>query len=306
MILLETGNRLLADLMRSFVIPDPDIRPAPTEVKLYDFDNSSFLFQVHEDDLTKVHISLYLPCYREIKEKGALKALQTEFGALLQDNAESGYDATIILTKNDYAGKEDQMIDLVSRFKRIALGGVFEYFLAPLSRKETNGLTNFKFDLRPDTTVYFIPQNDRVTVAYRLSFLDKADTEIGRVFLREFADPSLRRKLQRAPIVDFDVQPQSVLKAFGLDKAGPNDMGFVAFTLLQNHVAGPLLNKSVENLQVFRNFVQFHLKAAKAFFHSRMRARAQYFVTNLNRAKRNTDTNQPKRITTAAGRVKLV
>lgn len=55
-------------------------------------------------------------------------------------------------------------------------------------------------------------------------------------------------------------------------------------------------------MQTFRNFVQYHLKAAKSYFHTRMRLRASELVKVLNRAKSNTDTNQPKRITTAAGK----
>lgn len=282
------------------------MRPAPTEVKLYDFDQAAFLVQVEEDDLTKITISLYMPCYKAIENSGALAALKAAYGTMLQSSAVRGNDATIVLTKADYEGKEEQVIELVSRFKRIALGGVFDYYLQPLQAGKSGDLPALKFDLRPDTTVYLVPQKDRVVVGFRLSFQDKADNEIGRVFLREFADPSLRRKLQRAPIVDFDVQPQVVLKQFGVEKAGPNDLGFVNFTLLPTHVTGALLGRAVEALQVFRNFVQFHLKSAKAYFHSRMRARAAAFVKNLNDAKRNQDNQQPKRITNAAGRVKLV
>jgi len=303
MILLESGNRLLADLVRSFLIPDADYKPAPTEVKLYDFDNSSFFIRVEESDLSRVIISLSLPCYREIKDKGADAALQGAFGSMLIA-PEQGFDVTIALGKSDYEGKEEAIIDLASRLKRITLGGVFEHFLAPLA-KGTPAPPSFKFDLRRDTTVYFIPKADRVTVGFRISFMDKADNEIGRVFLREFADPSLRRKLGNAPIVDFDVQPQVALKEFGVDRAAPSDLGFVCFTMLPLHCQDARRAKVVESLQVFRNFVQYHLKCAKSYMHSRMRQATVKWTQYLNRAKRNTETNQPKRILTAGGKLKL-
>lgn len=304
MILLESGNRLLAQLIESFLLPDEDYKPAPTEVKLHDFDGSTFFIEVNEADLSRVIISLGLPCYREIKDKGAEDAVKAAFGSMVQP-ARQGYDATIALSKADYQGKEAAIIDLASKFKRIALSGVFDYFLKPLATNSTSTLSNFKFDLRKDTTVYFIPSADRVTVGFRLSFIDRADNEIGRVFLREFADPSLRRKVQRAPIVDFDVQPQVALKAFGVNAASSTDLGFVTFTMLPSHCTEALRPKVVESLQVFRNFVQYHLKCAKSYFNSRIRFRVQEFLKYLNRAKRNMEGNQPKRIMTAGGKLKL-
>lgn len=63
--------------------------------------------------------------------------------------------------------------------------------------------------------------------------------------------------------------------------------------------------KVVDCMSSFRNFVQYHLKCAKSYFHSRMRLRVADLVKVLNRAKSTTDTNQPKRITTAAGKTLL-
>lgn len=218
---------------------------------------------------------------------------------------QNGYDVTISVGKADYEGKEEATIELISRLKRTALSGVFEHYLSALNKGTSGSLAPFQFDLRKDTSVFLIPQNDRVSVYFRLSFIDKADNEIGRVFLREFADPSLRRKIQRAPIVDFDVQPQLALKEFGITQASPTDLGFVCFTMLPAHCKDGVRAKVVEALQVFRNFVQYHLKCAKAYFHSRMRFRVAEFVKYLNRAKRNTEANQPKRILTAGGKLKL-
>jgi actin related protein 2/3 complex subunit 2 len=283
---------------------DPDYKPAATEVKLHDFDQAAFFVEVLPEDLKTIIISLSLPCYHQIKDKGADDAVKAAFGAMVRPT-KAGYDATIALTPADYQGKEEQIIELASRFKRVALSGVFDHFLQPLSAGKSGSLSNFKFDLRQDTTVYILPGADRVTVGYRLSFIDRADNEIGRVFLREFADPSLRRKVQRAPIVDFDVQPQVALKAFGVDRASATDLGFITFTILPSHCTEALRPKVVESLQIFRNFVQYHLKCAKSYMNSRIRLRVVEFIKFLNRAKRNTEGNQPKRILTAAGKLKL-
>lgn len=185
MILLESGNRLLIDLITSFLIPDADYKPAPTEVKLHDFDNATFLIEVSETDLQRVVVSLSLPCYRQIKDHGAEEAIKAAFGSMVQAPRDQ-YDVTIALTPADYSGKEQEIIEKTARLKRIALSGVFDHFLKPLSTGNASTLTNFKFDLRQDTTVYITPAADRVTISYRLAFIDKADNEIGRVFLNGF------------------------------------------------------------------------------------------------------------------------
>ena len=286
----------------SFLIRDRDYKPQPFEVKLNDFDNSSFYIQVPEHNLNQVNVSLELPCYKEIKTHGSQAAIEAAFGAYLQPEAEPGYDVTVSVTQDAWTGKEEQTIELLSKLKHIALGGIFDFYLSKLNQKQTAELSNFKFQLRPDTIVYFIPFADRIQITFQLSFIDKADMEIGRVFLTEFADPSLRRKVQRAPLVNFEINPPSALKAFGVGTPNKSDLGFVSFTILELHCADAVRPKAVESLQVFRNFVQYHLKCAKSYFHSRMRMRVAEFVKVLNRAKTTLDSNQPKRITTAAGR----
>jgi actin related protein 2/3 complex subunit 2 len=299
-----TSNSHLTSHHDIISISDVDYKPAPTEAKLHDFDHALFQVTVLPDCLTTIFISLAIPCYKDIKSKGSEDAVKKAYGNMVQAPFQ-GFDVTIRLQEADYKGKEEHMIDLVSRLKRIVVGGVFDFHLEKLTNNTTSTLTNFKFDLRKDTTVYFLPSADRISVFFRISFMDKADNEIGRVFLREFADPSLRRKVQRAPIVDFDVQPQLALKAFGVDRASPTDLGFVSFTILPTHCTEALRPKVVESLQIFRNFVQYHLKCAKSYFSSRIRARTTDFLKYLNRAKRNTETNLPKRILTAGGKLKI-
>ena len=286
----------------SLIPSDPDYRPSPLEIKLYDFDNSGFLVSVHEDNLECVIVSLSLPCYRAIKDKGADDALQAAYGDLLV-SPEDGYDVTIRVDSAYWKGKEEQTVDLISRLKRIALGGVFDHHLIAIHKKNISSLSNFTFDLRKDTTVYFLPQADRIQIVFRLALMDRADIEIGRVFLQQVADPTLNRRIQRAPFVSFDTSPpQAVAAAFNV-QANPSDLGYFSFTLVDIHCSDEHRPRAVESLQVFRNFVQYHLKCAKSYFHSRMRLRVSELVKVLNRAKTVVENNQPKRITNASGRV---
>jgi len=283
MILLESGNRIVAETVKGVIIPDPDYKPLPFNLRISDFDNAAF--NLVSNDADSVEVSLALPCFHQIADFGAKAAVDKAFGSFVAPEAEKGYDVTVKVTKADWTGKEQEIIDLLASLKRVALGGVFEYFLAAVGNNTSGSLQPFKFNLRPDTTVHFVPGADRVAVIFLLSFIDKADQVIGKVFLTEFADPSIRRKAQRAPSVTFSPQPPAEMKAFGVDTASEADLGYVTFTLQPIHCADAVRAKAVETIQTFRNFVQYHLKCAKAYFHSRMRARVVDLTKVLNRAK---------------------
>lgn len=303
MILLESYNRVLLDIVKGVFSRE---KALPVEVKLCDFDNTSYKITVAEEDMDLIHVTLMLPCYREIKDHGGLAAAQNAFGAGVVTT--NGDDVTVTLQKADWhVGDEEaanKLANKVANIKGIVLGGVFEYFFAKLEKNGQEECKPFQFALRPDTNVYFVPGKDRVTTIFRLSFQDKADTEIAKVFLTEFADPALRRKVQRAPPVSFDKNPPLEMKAFSITEPSVGDLGYVSFAVLPGHVTEKSRPAVVECLQTFRNFVQYHMKCAKAYFHSRMRARAIELVKVLNRAKFNPEdvAGATKKITTASGK----
>lgn len=233
-----------------FLCSDPDYKPSPSETRICDFDNASFLVKVEESDLARVYVSLSLPCYSEIKNMGARDAVEAAFPGLISPETEAGYDFTISVGKSDYEGKETEMIEKLANMKSITLGGVFEKYYKALNDKNTSSLSNFKFNLRPDTTIYIIPNADRIYTTFQLSFMDKSDMEIGKVFLTEFADPAQRRKVQRAPLVSYDITPPSHLKPFGVETINKADLGFVSFTVLDMHVTDAVRSIPFETHQV--------------------------------------------------------
>jgi len=66
--------------------------------------------------------------------------------------------------------------------RSLAIGAPFAHLLGYLQKGKAG--KKFKFDIRPDTTVYLCPKKDRVTVVYALKFFDKVDTAIARIFLQ--------------------------------------------------------------------------------------------------------------------------
>jgi actin related protein 2/3 complex subunit 2 len=71
-----------------------------------------------------------------------------------------------------------------------------------------------------------------------------------------------------------------------------DDIGYVTFGILflitvlsPRHYQGESSFDAVSRIQLFRDYFHFHIKASKAYMHSRMRARVADFLKVLNRAK---------------------
>jgi len=175
--------------------------------------------------------------------------------------------------------------------KLIAIGGVFDrYFSALLAGRALTD--NFTFKLRHDTTLFLLPRADRVTVIFEIDFADKVDQALAKVFMQEFVD--CRKRVGAAPPCTFSVNAPLELKEFGITEAS-RMLGFFAFAIMKGHLERNLKEKVTMVLQTFRNYVQYHLKCSKAYFHSRMRARAAGLIKVLNRAKQDVDETKKEK-----------
>jgi len=231
-----------------------------------------------------------LPCYKEIESVGGKEAFEKKYGNLVTP-ATSPYDVALKVNLDelkDVKAKE-ALVTSISQLKHTVLGGVFQYFFDQLNAGKKP--SHFSFKLRADTTVFFVPTNDRVTILFTVDFKEKVDRAVARVFMQEFAEARAKsRELGATPPVSFGVQPPLELNVFGIKDPIPGILGFVSFSVMKTHLDKPeKVAKVVSVLQGFRNFMQYHIKCSKAHFHSRMRARAASLLGTLNRAKHEVD-----------------
>jgi len=54
---------------------------------------------------------------------------------------------------------------------------------------------------------------------------------------------------------------------------------------------------TISNIQLFRDYLHYHIKCSKAYLHSRMRARVAAFLRVLNRAKQEKPETERRTIT---------
>ena len=64
------------------------------------------------------------------------------------------------------------------------------------------------------------------------------------------------------------------------------DIGYVTFVLFPRHFSNPdVASSTISHIQLFRDYLHYHIKCSKAYMHSRMRHRVSEFQKVLNRAK---------------------
>jgi len=292
MILLEAGNRIVAETVAAQLKQPESIQTdegeqkgvrIPIDVRLCDFDDVSYRLVIDANQLNLLKVSMALPCYATIAERGGADALQRIYGSLVQSPAENGYDITLAIDLDNLPDGETaaSVTEKVSKLKTNIVGGAFDYYFQALldgkARSESSS-----FNVRPDTQIFFFPRSDRVTIIYSLTFSDRVDAAIAKVFMQEFVDA--RRKLGAAPPCTFGVNPPLELKELGITEPTGN-LGFLSFAVMKSHLEGARKQKVQDCLTMFRNYLQYHLKCSKSYFHSRMRARVVSLLKILNRAK---------------------
>jgi actin related protein 2/3 complex subunit 2 len=254
----------------------------PIDVRLCDFDDVSYRVVVDAASLNLMKVSIALPCWQSIRATGGEAARDRIYGNLVQSSPESGFDITLAVPLDSLPAGETAatLSEKIARFKTNIVGGAFDFHFQSLLEGKSGSAS--KFNPRPDTTVFFFPRADRVTVVFSLEFGDRVDAAIAKVFMQEFVDA--KRRIAAAPPCTFGVNPPLELKEFNITEPTGN-LGFISFAVLKSHLEAGRKQKVIDVLASFRNYLQYHLKCSKSFFHARMRARAVSLLKLLNRAK---------------------
>jgi len=101
--------------------------------------------------------------------------------------------------------------------------------------------------------------------------------------------------IQNAPQVLYSNRdpPLEIRHLPGLKQS--EDIGYVTFVLFPRHFANPTTaTTTISHIQLFRDYLHYHIKCSKAYMHSRMRHRVTEFQKVLNRAKADMATTERK------------
>ncbi|KAJ3339830.1 hypothetical protein HDU93_007715 [Gonapodya sp. JEL0774] len=259
--------------------------PSTTILNIADFDGVGYRLTTPESK-TQMLISMRMPCFPELIQYGAMDVLRREYGVMLADLPEPGYEVTLKLdlekVPQDYS-ESQALIRKIAMLKRNALAAPFERaFDAQMDGRETPLMAvHYR-----DTEVFYVKAGtDRVTVIFSTEFKEEQDKIFGKVFLQEFVDARRLPQIQNAPQVLYTNRdpPLELRGQPGLKDS--DNIGYVTFVLFPRHFTKEKREDTISKIQLFRDYLHYHIKCSKSYMHSRMRARVAEFLKVLNRAK---------------------
>ncbi|KAK3952073.1 Arp2/3 complex, 34 kd subunit p34-Arc-domain-containing protein [Pseudoneurospora amorphoporcata] len=313
MLLLDYQNVLIqAVLTERFA---PGAPPVNIDQTVSDFDGVVFHISTPESK-TKILVSLQIRCFKDLVRYGAEQVLNREYGNLVVP-PEAGYDFSIQVDLENLPAEQearDALVMKIALLKRNAMAAPFEqaYQEHYALREEASKFTSEEapqgvreggevkaIHYREEEAIYVKASHDRVTVIFSTIFREETDRVFGKVFIQEFVD-ARRRAIQNAPQVLFRNDPPLELQNVpGVKNTGTGEIGYVTFVLFPRHLTPQRMPDVISHIQTFRDYFHYHIKASKAYIHSRMRKRTADFLQVLRRARPDTEEKEKK---TASGR----
>lgn len=246
-------------------------------------------------------------CFKDLIKYGAQETLEKEYGEWLVGSESEGkeveYDVTLCIDLEKIPEDDASRISLInhiSMLKPTLFSSPFHTAFLTSSQlstssthiaggqdqpreKEGDWMT---IGYRENEAIYIQARGDRVTVIFRTVFNVETDRVFGKVFLQEFVDARRLPSIQNAPQVLYANReaPLEIRHLVG-GKTG-EEVGYITFVLFPRHYSNPdVAIKTTLQLQLFRDYLHYHIKCSKAYMHSRMRYRVSEFQKVLNRAK---------------------
>ncbi|CUS12456.1 unnamed protein product [Tuber aestivum] len=313
MLLLEYHNLLLKSILTERF---NSATAASIDQVISDFDGVTFHISTPETK-SKILVSISVKCYPDLLQHGAQQVLEREYGQYITET-ESGYDFSLMVDLENLPAEPEAKEDLIRRIsllKRNTMAAPFEkaidehHRLAEASKgfnpenaPTGEGTEVMVIRYREEEAMYIQASHDRVTVIFSTVFREETDRIFGKVFLSEFVD-ARRRAIQNAPQVLYRNDPPLEIRNIpGVKDDGTGDIGYITFVLFPRHLTPQRREESISHIQTFRDYFHYHIKAAKAYMHSRMRRRVADFLKVLNRAKPEVEESEKKEKKTASGR----
>ncbi|CAP82966.1 Pc15g00800 [Penicillium rubens Wisconsin 54-1255] len=248
---------------------------------------------------------------------GAQEVLEREYGPYIV-SPEPGYDFSVQVDLENLPAEEEARNVLIMKLallKRNAMAAPFERAFDEFNKlaEEASRYTSesapqgiqeggevMAIHYREEEAIYIKANWDRVTVIFSTVFREETDRIFGKVFLQEFVDARRRvLTLQNAPQVLFrNDPPLELANVPGLSAPG-GEVSYVTFVLFPRHLTPQRRYENISHIQTFRDYFHYHIKASKAYIHTRMRKRTADFLQVLNRARPENEERERK---TASGR----
>jgi len=284
MIILELANRIVYEIILQRLKSD---KPYGVEMKCCDFDGVMFHVFTSNDNKDLLSVSVGFSSAGECLKYGGKERISQIYGKAVVA-PEQMYNVTLQYDLTTVKDKHEEFCRNVSMVKSHLFAAPFHHCI----KAAVGTFIDMPYRSTDERLWVKKDANDRVTVIFSICFKDPDDVVLGTVFLKEF-----KKSIGGAPTVDFtNVDPPLELKGKTLPRA--KNVGYVTFVLFDRHIQESNVNRTVDSLQTFRNYLHYHIKCAKSHLHTCMRNRVELLLKVLNRAKQ----DLPKEKKTIKGR----
>jgi actin related protein 2/3 complex subunit 2 len=295
MIILEVESSILRNLLERSL----DENETLSDSYIFcDFDGVRYRVKILKGDKKSkkggaILIEIYLSCAAQLAEYGGNELFDKLYGQYkVEPSADKGITFThaIQIDLNGLA-KEEQaaLITLAARLKANLLGAPILWVAEQFTNK--SNFAPFEIPYRASTgESFFVTPNDAgASVTFRIRFGDKGDKVIAGVFFQELGSDAVRRKITGSPVIKFSDEPTGDLQQFEAVTGDKSMYVYVTIVLQQRQLSEGKRQDVANLLPIFRNYIHYHIKCAKAFLHLKMRARTADLLTKLAAA-----TPEPK------------
>jgi actin related protein 2/3 complex subunit 2 len=280
MILLEYHNKIIEDtLLEKWNTEGGKFETI--EAVVADFDGVTFHLSTPDANAKNLlNISCSVKCFAELQKYGVDDVLKKHYGNNLVA-PEQGYDVTLQLDLAQPPADRAKFARDVALLKRHILAAPYYKIFNDIEGKKAGTMAEIRY--RDDESVFIKSEGDRAIIIFSIHFKDADDVVFAKVFLQEYSDA--RRTMSNAPAVSYSQkEPPLELKGVRNLKVGESQ-GYVSFVLFPPHLVPNRREGTIDNIQTFRNYLHYHIKASKAYMHTRFRNRVSSLLQVLNRAK---------------------
>ena len=140
----------------------------------------------------------------------------------------------------------------------------------------------FSIHLNNTNVLHITPLSDTVQLVYGISFDQKTDQSLARVFLQELKEAKNHVK-NACPVnvyVETDEVPKNIIE---IDHPKKYTNGLVVFNLFVNKF--DTIKKFLNYFVTFREYIQFHIHSIKTFLHIRMNRKGKELLGKLEGGK---------------------
>lgn len=202
----------------------------------------------------------------------------------------SSVTLSLSLDKDATAGNWEKTVQSVSLLRRHAMAAPFAKALNAVLGGSGASCPPILVRFRPREPILILPRAERVIVVYALHFQDTTDRAIARIVAQEFVEST--RTIANAPpctFTDRDREPPAEIRGQP-DVPAPGScpeslVGYLSFGVFPRHFDTEAKREAaITQLVHFHTYLDYHIKAAKSYLHTRMRSNVDGWMLVLNRA----------------------